>query len=74
MAGRRGSVLEEDYEETWGWDDLLVTSPPQGSYTMSTERGAALDTQVLLLEQNDMFNHMPLLKYFGFSKLTSQDK
>lgn len=40
-------------------NDLLVTSPPSGSSTVSAELGAALDTQVLLLEQSDMFNHLP---------------
>lgn len=40
-------------------NDLLVTSPPPGSYTVSAELGAVLDTQVLLLEQSDMFNHLP---------------
>lgn len=59
VAGRRGSVLEGDMKKHGVENDWLVTSPPQGSYTVSTERGAVLDTQVLLLEHNDMFSHMP---------------
>lgn len=58
-----------------GWSDWLMTPPPpqQGGYTVSAERGAVLDTPVLLLEHMYVQPYA-LVKYFGFSELTSQDK